>query len=87
MSELVYVMLGVGWSGLLAMLGAVALGQLVPGSWKERAEGWKTSYEREKESSDRQRAMVERAQMSSEIADKTAAAIASLLHRQEANKE
>lgn len=83
METLLITMLGVGWTGFLGLLTGVAFGQLVPGQWRERAEGWRISYEREKENSDRQRALVERAQMSTDIADKTAAAIGELMKRSE----
>ncbi len=73
--ELTLALMGLGWSGLLGLLGAVATGGMVPGRWRERAEQWEAAFDREKENSDRQQALLDRAQLSTEISVKVSEAV------------
>lgn len=79
MEALLLTLLGVGWGGLVSILGAIAMGQLVPGVWRERAQQWEEAFDRERETTRKQQQMIDRAMLSAEITEKVSQAVASLI--------
>lgn len=70
---------GIGWSGLLAFVGMCVTGQLVPGSYKERAERWQAAAETLQQNDKEQKELLKEAAFATKVATAAAEAITKVM--------